>query len=90
MPLFAVICRDNADSVQLRLDTRETHLAYLADTGVVQFAGPLIKDGQPAGSLLVIEAESLQAARDWAAGDPYAKAGLFEAATVTEWRKVIG
>ena len=37
------------------------------------------------GSLVVIEAASLEAARAIAAGDPFAKAGLFAAVEVRPW-----
>ncbi|MTH78977.1 YciI family protein [Paracoccus aestuariivivens] len=90
MPLFAVICRDKPDHLQTRMETRERHLAYLAERPVVQFAGPFIEGGSPIGSLLVVEAESIAAAQDWAANDPYAQAGLFASVEVIEWRKVIG
>ena len=33
---------------------------------------------------------NMAAAEDWAANDPYAKAGLFESVTLTEWKRVIG
>ena len=33
---------------------------------------------------------SLAAAEDWAANDPYARAGLFASTTLIEWKKVIG
>ena len=42
-----------------------------------------------AGSLLVLEMESLEAARAWADNDPYAKAGLFEISDVRPWRWTI-
>ncbi len=87
---FAVICRDKPGHLEVRLQNRAAHLAYIEATGVVEMAGPFLEDGQMCGTLLVLEADSLQAARDWAADDPYAKAGLFESATVTEWKKVIG
>ena len=90
MPLFAVICRDKPNHLQTRMETRERHLAYLAETGVVQFAGPFIEGGSPIGSLLVVEAESREAAGAWAAKDPYTQAGLFAEVEVIEWRKVIG
>ncbi|MEY4872402.1 MAG: hypothetical protein RLZZ563_1732, partial [Pseudomonadota bacterium] len=32
----------------------------------------------------------LAAAQDWAANDPYAKAGLFQSVDIREWKKVIG
>lgn len=90
MPLFAVICRDAAGKLQTRLDTRESHLAFLAEQPGLKLAGPFIEDGQPCGSLLVVEGDSLAAVRDWAAGDPYVAAGLFASTEVIEWRKVIG
>ncbi|MFV0408703.1 MAG: YciI family protein [Paracoccus sp. (in: a-proteobacteria)] len=90
MPLFAVICRDKPDSLALRMENRSAHLAYIEETGIVAMAGPLLEDGQMAGSLLILDAPDLTAAEDWAANDPYAKAGLFESATVREWKKVIG
>jgi uncharacterized protein YciI len=90
MPLFAVICRDKPNHLQTRMETRERHLAYLAETGVVQFAGPFIEGGSPIGSLLVVEAENREAAGAWAAKDPYTQAGLFAEVEVIEWRKVIG
>jgi uncharacterized protein YciI len=37
------------------------------------------------GSLVVIEAASLHAAKEIAAGDPYAKAGLFASVEVRPW-----
>ncbi len=42
------------------------------------------------GSLLVIDAPDLEAAKKFAAGDPYVKAGLFERVKIRPWRKVIG
>ncbi|WP_347311683.1 YciI family protein [Defluviimonas sp. SAOS-178_SWC] len=88
--LYVVICRDKPGQLQVRLDTRAAHLAYVEETGIVRMAGPLIEDGQMCGSLIVLDAENLNAAQDWAAGDPYKAAGLFEGVSVTEWKKVIG
>ncbi|MDO5632456.1 MAG: YciI family protein [Paracoccus sp. (in: a-proteobacteria)] len=90
MPLFAVICRDNPDMLQTRLDTRDAHLAFLRGSEVLRMAGPLIEDGEMRGSLLVIETDDLAAATAWAADDPYKAAGLFASAEVIEWKKVIG
>ena len=90
MPHFALICRDKPGAVEVRKANREAHLAYVAETGAVLFGGPMLSDGQMCGSLLVIEADDMQAARAWAAADPYALAGLFESVEMTEWKKVIG
>lgn len=88
--LFAIICRDKPGHLQIRLDTRAAHLAYIEKTGIVKMAGPFLDGGQMCGSLIIIEAEDLDAAEGWAAGDPYKAAGLFESVTVIEWKKVIG
>jgi len=89
--LYAVICRDKPGAIETRKANREAHLAYLKETGVVQMAGPFLSpEGEMCGSLLILEVDSLQAAQDWAAGDPYAKAGLFESVSVDEWKKVVG
>ena len=46
--------------------------------------------GQMCGSLLILDVESVDEGRAWAAADPYAKAGLFESVLVQEWKKVVG
>lgn len=88
--LFAVICTDRPGSLDLRLATRPTHLAYLttyADRLIE--AGPLLDaDGRPAGSLLLIDVEDRAAAEGFAASDPYAKAGLFESTVIRPFRTV--
>lgn len=88
--LYAVICRDKPGQLQTRLDTRAAHLDYIAETGIVWMAGPLLENGQMCGSLILLDTDSLASAEAWAAGDPYKAAGLFESVTVTEWKKVIG
>ncbi|MBC9247321.1 YciI family protein [Paracoccus sp. 11-3] len=90
MPLFAVICRDKPGALQIRLDTRDTHLGYIKESGIVAMAGPLIEQGDMRGSLVIVEADDLAAAQNWAANDPYKAAGLFESVEIIEWKKVIG
>jgi len=87
----ALICQDKPGALQVRLDNRAAHLAHIQASGVVEMAGPFLDaGGQMTGSLIVLDVESLQAAQDWAAADPYATAGLFQSVTLTEWKKVIG
>jgi uncharacterized protein len=87
----ALICHDKPGTLQVRLDNRAAHLAYLAETGVVDLAGPFLDEGgQMTGSMIVLNVDSMQAARDWAASDPYAKAGLFASVTLTEWKREVG
>ena len=85
-----LICIDKAGAMQVRLDTRAAHLDYIAQTGVVEMAGPFLDNGAMVGSLVVLDVPDLAAATDWAANDPYAKAGLFASVDIREWKKVIG
>jgi len=90
MPLYAVICRDKENHLETRMANRASHLAYIEETGCVVMAGPFLQDGQMCGSLVILDRPDLAAAQEWAADDPYARAGLFENVTVQEWKKVIG
>ncbi|WFU47277.1 YciI-like protein [Sinorhizobium terangae] len=79
--LFALLCTDKPGGLQLRLDTRPDHLAYLDHLnarGILKIAGPFLgADGKPTGSLVIVKTETLEEAKAIAAADPYAKAGLF-------------
>ena len=87
----ALMTRDKPGALQIRLDTREAHLAYINETGVVEMAGPFLDEaGQMCGSLIVLDVADLAAARAWAESDPYNKAGLFSDVRIQEWKKVIG
>jgi len=91
MPLFALTCLDRPGAQDLRAATRAAHLAYVEQTGAVQLGGPLMDDlGGMIGSLIIIEAPDRAGAEAWAAGDPYALAGLFDSVTIRAWRRVIG
>ncbi|MDB5431872.1 MAG: YCII-related protein [Caulobacter sp.] len=92
MALFVLNCTDKAGSLDLRMATRPTHLDYLnGRSEQVKLAGPLLDpDGNPIGSMLVIDAADLAAARAFADADPYARAGLFSAVTVSAFRIVFG
>jgi len=88
---FALMTTDKADSLQMRMDNRAAHLAYIEETGVVEMAGPMLDDaGDMCGSLIVLDVEDLAAAQAWADNDPYAKAGLFSDVRLKAWKKVIG
>jgi uncharacterized protein YciI len=41
------------------------------------------------GSLLILDLADRQTAEDFAANDPYSKAGLFESVAIHPWRKVL-
>ena len=87
----ALMTRDKPGALQVRLDTREAHLAYIKETGVVEMAGPFLDEaGQMCGSMIVLDVADLAAAKAWAENDPYNKAGLFADVRIQEWKKVIG
>ncbi|SMX41135.1 YciI family protein [Octadecabacter ascidiaceicola] len=87
----ALITRDKPGALQVRLDNRVAHLAYIEKTGVVEMAGPFLDaDGTMCGSMIIMNVDGLADAQTWAENDPYAKAGLFEKVRIEEWKKVIG
>ena len=91
--LFMMICTDKPDSGAVRAAVRPKHLEYLASVGdKVKLGGPLMAaDNQTSiGSVIIVEADSLAAARAIADNDPDAKAGLFESVVLRSWRKVVG
>jgi uncharacterized protein YciI len=89
--LFALLCTDKPNSLDLRMQVRPEHLTYLESLGsALKAAGPFTSDeGQPIGSLVIIEAADRAAAEVMAANDPYAKAGLFAAVEIKPWKWLI-
>jgi uncharacterized protein len=72
----------------MRKAKRPEHVEYLNSLGdTLVLAGPFTEaDGETMnGSLIVIEATSLQAAKSIAAGDPFAKVGLFASVEIRPW-----
>ncbi len=91
--LFVLICIDKPNSFELRSAMRPSHLAYIdAQLRQVKVAGPFLSDdGQTMlGSLIVIEAQDIAAARAFAAADPYALGGLFSSVDIKPWRWTVG
>jgi uncharacterized protein len=91
MPMFALICIDKADSIALRLANRTAHLAYTGrHMDKIRVAGPLTDEaGTMNGSLLLMEADSIEAIRAFNAADPYTLAGLFERVEIRPWRQSV-
>lgn len=99
MMWYAIIAEDVPDSLSRRKTARADHLARmqpLVEAGRVLLAGPhpAIDSTDPGeagftGSLLVIEFESLEAAREWADADPYVAAGVYQSVTVKPLIRVL-
>lgn len=89
---YAIIATDNPDSLEKRKASRSAHLARLKELnqqGRLMVAGPHpnVDSQEPgeagfSGSLIIAEFESLQAAKAWAAQDPYIEAGVYQNVTV--------
>ena len=91
--LFVIRNIDKANSGALRAANRPAHLAYLDEIApVLKLAGPFLADDNETmiGSLWIVEAADKVAAFKLAAGDPYARAGLFESQTATPFRRARG
>lgn len=89
---FALTCIDKAGHGHVRTENRPAHLDYLkGQVDRLLIAGPLLADDGESvlGSLLVIEAADRAEAEAFAAGDPYAKAGLFDSVTIKAFKKVL-
>lgn len=89
--LFSIRCIDRADAPGLRAATRPAHIDYLKSLGGrIVAAGPLLAEDEatPIGSLLVVEGPDRAGAVELAAGDPYAKAGLFAETVIQPFRLV--
>lgn len=86
-----LICLDKPGHLHIRTENRPAHLEHITRSGVVELAGPFLSPaGEMTGSMIVLNVPTLSDAEEWAAGDPYSKAGLFDSVTIREWRKVIG
>lgn len=79
MPLYSMIAKDKDPSSGHRQQVRPVHLVHLENLGdKLIIAGPLQNDdGAPIGSLVVIEADSLEAAKALYARDPFVTEGVF-------------
>jgi len=87
--LFAIIGTDGPRGQALRPTHRAAHLARLETLdreGRLVLAGPF---GDGSGSLIVIEADSLDDARAFAEADPYVTGGVFAAIDIRPFAKVL-
>jgi uncharacterized protein YciI len=86
--LYAFICTDKPNSVDLRVKERPGHIAYLTGLGDrLKAAGPFTDEaGSPIGTLAIIEAKDRAAAETVARNDPYVKAGLFATVEIRAWK----
>jgi uncharacterized protein YciI len=97
--LYVIIGKDGPGALAIRKQVRPGHLAraqQLVDAGRMVLAGPCPAIDSPdpgpagfSGSVIIAEFDSLDAARAWAAADPYVTAGVFESWDVRPFVKVL-
>ena len=84
---YVIFAQDIPGTLEKRLTVREQHLARLKqlqaeDRLLTAGPNPAIDDENPGeagftGSTVIAQFESLSAAKDWAAQDPYVEAGVY-------------
>lgn len=92
MALFVFQGLDKAGALEVRKATREAHLAWIAALNPrVKVGGPMLSDdgATPVGSMLVVEADTLDEAKALFAQDPYALAGLWQSTSVRPYNWLI-
>lgn len=91
---FVIYSRDHDGALDVRKANRDAHLQFLKDQSSVEVlsAGPYLdkEDGKMIGSLLIVEASTIDAVRAWLKHDPYVIAGLTKSAQIHPFIWAIG
>jgi uncharacterized protein YciI len=97
--LYMIYGEDVPGSAEKRAAARPAHLLRaqaLADAGRLVIAGPLPAVDSPdpgpagmAGSLILAQFDSLQAAQAWIDADPYVTQGVFARVTVRPFKQAL-
>jgi uncharacterized protein YciI len=89
--LFLILCTDGPGRAAIRAGNYEEHRAYLRESPAnIKLAGPQVSDDgtQRIGSVFVVDVPDRAAAEAFAAGDPFARAGLFDRVLITRFLDV--
>lgn len=95
---YVIFAQDTPNSLEKRLAVREKHLERLKQLqakGKLLTAGPnpAIDSENPgeagfSGSTVIAEFENLEAAKVWAAADPYVEAGVYGEVIIKPFKRV--
>ncbi|GHU04482.1 hypothetical protein FACS1894205_2780 [Alphaproteobacteria bacterium] len=91
--LFAILCTDKPNSLDLRLATRSAHLEYLKQhEDIFVIVGPTLADDGVSmnGSCQIVDVPDRARLDEYLANDPYSRAGLFEKIEIRGFKKVYG
>ena len=91
--LYAMFATDIPNGVQLRESLREQHVAFLQGAGDnVRAAGRTLDDdgGDPNGSFMIYQADSVAEVETFLKGDPFVVNGLYQDVVIRPWLWVLG
>ena len=88
---FAIVCWDRADTHDLRDAFRARHLQYVEKhRDCIQPGYPLeVDDEGIAGTLFIVDVPTQAAAGEFAADEPFHKAGVYEFITIEPWQQEV-
>lgn len=87
---FMIETFDKSNHQEVRRQTRNVHLEFLADNAAKLLAcgAKLNDDGSDAGGgIYIVDVETRAAAEQFIKADPFYHAGLFHEVRITRWRK---
>ena len=88
--LYCLICQDKENAIKTRMQNREDHLKYVAETNVVKYAGPFLSEEDTMiGSLIVIDVHNKDEAKEWSKNDPNKKPNLFEKVEFFKFKQLL-
>jgi uncharacterized protein YciI len=92
---FVVFCTDKPGMDAVREKTRPEHRAYIRrprQPVAVRLGGPTTSPstGRMNGTMLVVEAPSMEMVEAFIAKDPYSRAGLFQQVDIRHWQWGLG
>ncbi len=97
--LYSIFAYDVPNSLPLRDKARAEHVARLKELSeghrlILAGPNPAIDSNIPGdagftGSLIVAHFKSLESAKEWAAADPYVKAGVYKSIEVKPFKQVL-
>ena len=95
---YVIFAQDIPNTLEKRLAVREQHLARLKqlqkeNRPLIAGPNPASDDENPGeagftGSTVIAQFENLQAAKNWAAQDPYVEAGVYGEVIIKPFKKV--
>ena len=90
--LFAIVAHDNPGGNAARKQYRDGHLDHFRQiASSIAVAGPLLDDnGDSAGSLIIVKADSAEAALELLDGDPFVSKGVWSGFDVKAFKAASG